>query len=69
MTPEEMREFKRTSRLMRIVSTARAMFIEQTATHDFNRPFNRHSVQAAIEHSMDMAQRFEDHAQAWMESE
>ena len=68
MTPEEMEEFKRTSRLMRIVSTARAMFIGVTATYDFTR-MNRKSAQADIEQCMDLAERFEDHAEAWMESE
>lgn len=68
MTPEEMREFKRTSRLMRIVSTARTIFINRASQHGSWETTNL-DAHFEIERSVDMAERFEDHAEAWMESE
>lgn len=70
MTPEEMREFKRTSRLMRIVSTARGMFIDRCAiVGPDGWEVNRQNAQDEMQRAIRLAEQFEDHAEAWMESE
>lgn len=68
MTPEEKEAFERASREMRVISTARWIFIGFAGTYDLDR-ITKAAVQSDIERAIDMAERFELHAEAWMESE